>query len=485
MIYRCIQCHHRLGFRGDDDSVCGICGAIYPRIGEIEVFVSDPFHFLRSALKNLEENKKEVAARKAKLASAGGGGRSQEAFSLANDGYDGQLANLEVVERVMIPVKEYLSGRPRRQGLFNDFYLDESLWTSLNMLPYFYRDWDRLEEAQFLTRLFTDALNQFCENDRENVAILGCGACGLVHDLAEYFTTVCGVDFSIDTLLLAAELLAGAELDLHFNFPNDQIPISQRAVRLKGSGQKRNGVELIAANANNLPFASESVSCVISPYLLDIALGQSRIMSEIYRVLAPHGLWINFSMLSTRSSHLSVRSFDQLNNLDLPSFFRQAGFSLLISTMHRFKNIDLAALSEWAEAYLETPVFSVARKEMLQSGGRPDMFAEYFGRKSDSVWLLVPKISEYIALTQEKVFTDQGVEERQRIAVFHTGNSRPITNQNAILAGWLLRNINGTHTIKEILGRLHKEYGNVIREDDLIRLFSNLHRSELIEFPKM
>jgi hypothetical protein len=81
-----------------------------------------------------------------------------------------------------------------------------------------------------------------------------------------------------------------------------------------------------------------------------------------------------------------------------------------------------------------------------------------------------------------EVFTDQGVEERLRIAVFTANNSHPITNQNAALAEWLLRNIDGTHTIKEIFGWLHKEYGNVVREDDLIRLFSNLHRSEIIEF---
>lgn len=473
--YRCVRCHSPLVAQEGAGLSCPVCTADYPTVGGIKVLTLKPHRLIQAHVGRVPERRKELADQREKL-SARGEGDSPQGWARALQGYDGLLANLEVVEQALQPAREYLASHPARKGLLDDFLL-ESAWPSFHMLGYFYRDWGGTDEARFVTDLFTGAVQRHGGGERDRVAVLGCGACRLVHDLGELFPTVYGVDLAFDSLLLARALLEGGELNLTFNFPRPQLPIAQKVVRVQGPAQSQAGIELVTADVARLPFSSSSLRYVLSQYLLDIVPSPNKMISEIRRVLAPGGLWINFSNLSDDNSPPEVRSYDQVNNLDLPSFLRKSGFALREESMHRFTLLDLSSVSEWALTNTESPIFFVAQKDTLAPEPR-DLFAEYFARQGDGVWSLAPRLASPVSMIQERIFTASGIQEGKRIRF--SGGMRPLSNDMALLAEGLLRMIDGTRTLGEMFGGLKENYGNLIGEDDFLGLFSELSDIELI-----
>jgi SAM-dependent methyltransferase len=193
-------------------------------------------------------------------------------------------------------------------------------WSLDQLVPYFYRDWAGTKEANRLGMLFTHAIEDYCGDLRHSVAVLGAGACGLLHRISGFFTSSFGVDLSVPALLLARRLMEGEELYLHLNLPYGRFPRAQRQIRLAAPEKKAEGLTLIAADVNNLPFPSSSLSCVITQYIMDLVPDQARLASEVYRVLAPGGVWINYGI------PVSLTDFDAPNNLDLHWFFDRTGF---------------------------------------------------------------------------------------------------------------------------------------------------------------
>ncbi|HXO22178.1 MAG TPA: class I SAM-dependent methyltransferase [Thermoanaerobaculia bacterium] len=489
--YRCIQCNTDLAPRDNEPLVCAVCQASYPALAGIRLFLSNPDQALRSLAAGLAHEQQESTAGRARLAALTGASPSPAAVALAAGGYDRQLANLQVIERAILPVQEYLAKRPPPRSLFADFNLAGGGLASLGMLQYFWRDWSATDEARFLTRLFSGALQQL-EIRPESLVVVGCGACGLVRDLAESYPRaprvprIIGLDLAVDSLLLANALLDGAELELHFTFPRPQIPLSQKAVRLQGSAWRPAGIELVAANVNRLPFASASVPCVLTPYLLDIVPSPRTAVAEIRRVLAPGGVWINFSnpfnfYRLEGGGTPGAGSPDALDHLDLPAFLARSGFSLRDQAMHRFTLLDQSALSEWAPAMTQTPVFFVAERISLPDRQRPDPFGEHFAGRGDAIWRRTPRISTYLAVVEEKIFTGRGVEEVKRVAAYSFGNSRPLARESALVAEWLLRQLDGARTLREIFDRSRAEFGELVQADEFLRLFRDLQDAELVE----
>jgi SAM-dependent methyltransferase len=480
--YRCLRCNGDLELQKDDSLACSVCRAAYPSIEGIRVFSSNPTRFLQAHVNRVREKRRELSVSKEKLASFVDI-QSRDALSLAARGYDGQLANLEIIERTLAPVKEYLAARPGQRGLFDDFDLSGIGWPAFGMLSYFYRDWAPTEEGKFMSDLFVNAVERYCGDHRESAAVIGCGPCRLVYDVAELFPMVFGVDLSIDTLLLAKDLLDGAEMEFCFSFPRTQIPIHEKAVKLKGPAQRPDEIELVAANATKLPFASSSLSCVITPYLLEVLQNPDAAVSEIRRVLAPGGIWISFSSLRLLSNPPRA---DQLDDLDLQSFLRRSGFALLHQAMYRYTLTDMSPLSEWAPTLTDAPVFFVAEKNSSQDSERSDHLADYFAGKGELIWTTIPRIATSISLIQERVFSGSGVEERRRIAKAAasgiTGeNSRYVTNEGAMMAEGLLRSFDGTRTTQEILGLLRQKFGELLTANEFLKFLGDLYDSKTID----
>lgn len=477
--YRCVECDGGLLPAAGEMLACGVCRAEYPSLRGVDVLALDHRDLLESYVRGLGERRREVAGNKAKLAESAHEAYSGEALEVAHAGFDRQLANLGTVERALAPVEEYLAAHPRRPSLLGDFHIAERGWPSLTMLGYFYRDW--AAERQELTEIFSRAAGRHCDGG-DSAAVLGCGACRLLYDLAELFPTVFGVDLAVDSLLLAGALLDGAEVEVSFSFPRPEIPVSQHTVTLHGPAERRLGIRLVAADAGRLPFAAASLSCVLTPYLLDIVANPNAVMSEVRRALAPGGVWLNFSNLTEKSSPPAVRAFNQLNNLDLPSFLQRNGFTLLEQGMHRFAPVDLSGLSTWAVTQMESPLFFAARREALAFPEPRDLFAEHFagGGEGAEIWRRSPRIAAHVALLDERVFTGAAVEEHKRISVSSAAASRLISTQSAMVAEWLLRHVDGAQSLAAIFDQLRRQYGDAVSADDFIRLFRELHTAELI-----
>jgi SAM-dependent methyltransferase len=479
--YRCVECDGGLLPAAGEMLACGVCRAEYPSLRGVDVLALDHRDLLESYVRGLGDRRREVAGNQARLADSAHEAYSSEALAVARAGFDRQLANLGMVERALAPVEEYLAAHPRRPSLLGDFHLAERGWPSLTMLGYFYRDWGAAAERQELTEIFSRAAARHGDGG-DSAAVLGCGACRLVHDLAALFPTVFGVDLAVDSLLLAGALLDGAEMEVSFSFPRPEIPVSQHTVTLRGPAERRPGIRLVAGDAGRLPFAAASLSWVMTPYLLDIVANPKAVMSEVGRVLAPGGVWLNFSNLTERSSPPAVRAFHQLDNLDLPSFLHRNGFTLLEQGMHRFAPVDLSGLSAWAVTQVESPLFFAARREALPVPAPRDLFAEHFagGGADAEIWRRSPRIAAHVALLDERVFTGAAVEEHKRISVSSAAASRLISPQSAMVAEWLLRHLDGAQSLAAIFDQLRRQYGDAVGADDFLRLFRELHTAELI-----
>jgi SAM-dependent methyltransferase len=476
-LYRCSRCHGSLEGLASNGLGCAVCRADYPLLNGVRVLMPCRNH-LRQTVQLLAQVRQEVAQQQAKLATEVGRGHSPAARAAARDGYDRQLANLDLIERCMAPVKAYLAARPPRPGSLGELSFPDLGWPSFKMLGYFYRDWGHTAEARYLTSLFADAVEKHCAR-RESVAVLGCGACRLVYDLAELFATVLGIDVAIDSLMLAKALLDGEVMEINFNFPSDRIPLSQRSVRLSAAPPRGGTIELVNASVNRLPLATGSVSCVATQSLLDALPEPAAAVAEIRRVLAPGGTWLNFALLTERNSPPTVRAFDQLNNLDLPSSVEQAGFTLLEQAMHRHSPVDLSGLSPWARTETWSPVFFVARKSSSGISERRDYFGEYFAGKSDEVWSRVPRTASYVALIEEKAFSGEGMETRKRVAAFSADNSRQVTDETAVTVERLLRQLDGKATMKDLLTTLTTARPG-LPAVEFMDLFSELEASGIV-----
>jgi SAM-dependent methyltransferase len=468
--YRCLQCKCNISDRDDHDLICEVCDAVYPSVNGVHVFSLDAFELLRAQLTRFTQRRKEVEACRAKLADESVEGDQSEIL-LAN-GYDAQLANLRLIEELMKPVSQYLLTQSKR-SVFDQLQLSDAGWESYQTLYFVYQDWGRTREREFLKRLFIDAVQQYCADAKDSVAILGCGSCGLVYELAEFFPVVFGLDLSVDILLLGKILLEGAQVDLHFNFPHDQTPLTQSVVSLKGADRKRSGIQLVGADAKRLPFRSASLSCVVTSYLLDVVPSAHSLISEIARVLTPEGIWINFSNLPYRREGVCPKSYDARLSLDLASHLDAAGLTLLEMEKHQFK-LGMSDITDWAYVRYENPVFFVARRSPIEQDEQTSHFVEYFSGQGEGVWETVPRIATYVGLMHEKRVNGARVEERKRLALFSPNQSLPVTDEAAFLAGLMLNNIDEKHTTRDIFELLCSTSGQILEPREFLRFFSRL-----------
>ena len=142
-----------------------------------------------------------------------------------------------------------------------------------------------------------------------------------------------------------------------------------------------------------MPFASNSISCVVTQYLFDLMNDQAALAAEIHRVLVPDGLWINFGLPSCQSA------IDLATHLDLPSFLEWNGFGACEVGSHRSSQLDLTSMSELAGAITQTHVFFVARKSERERQSAATFFAEYFSGHEGPLLGKTPTLSDWFVFS--------------------------------------------------------------------------------------
>jgi hypothetical protein len=157
--------------------------------------------------------------------------------------------------------------------------------------------------------------------------VQGAGAGRLAYDLhaAGDAPLTVATDFNPLLLFVARELFAGRPIEL-YEFPIAPRGIEDAAVArtLTSPGPARTGLELVAADALQPPFADGAFDTVVTPWFVDI-IGEpfARVASRINLLLKPGGRWINFGSLTfSRAAHA-----DRVGLEEVLEILPQAGFA--------------------------------------------------------------------------------------------------------------------------------------------------------------
>ena len=130
----------------------------------------------------------------------------------------------------------------------------------------------------------------------------GAGAGRLAYDLhaAGDAPLTVATDFNPLLLFVAREIFAGRAVEL-YEYPIAPRRLEDCAVlrRLAAPAAARAGLELVAADALQPPFADGAFDTVITPWFIDI-IGEAlpRVAARINLLLKPGGRWINFGSLA-------------------------------------------------------------------------------------------------------------------------------------------------------------------------------------------
>jgi SAM-dependent methyltransferase len=476
-VYQCVLCDSFLKEDGSNNLMCPICRASYPTIEGIRILVFNPNTLLLLHEWQVAARSEDLKHRRKWTEKLNDESASSEVLLRLREDYEGRFANQELVKRCFSPVKQYLdSNSPEVSllGLLSSFHTG---WSFELMTPYFYKDWYGTEEAGFVTNLFLNAINDYCEDGegRKSVAVLGCGACGLLYEISQLFASAYGLDLSLLTLLLAQKTLKGEEFDLHLSLPNETFPKVQRRLRIAGAKEERSGIRLLAANMTDLPLAPSSISCIITQYMMNIATNHRLLAAEINRVLAPGGVWINFSTPG------SLNAYDKATHLDLPWFLKEFGFDLLNESMHRCSLLDFSAISDWRLKEEYSEMFFIARKIHPYSHKGRTRFAEYFSGKDKSILNNYPRLTDRfsISISDRSDFSIQAAKQNKVLEI-ETWNGYsllkgPVTDKTALFLERILRLLDGKHTTSKVVELLQRQYGSIANEKELVIFLKSLN----------
>jgi ubiquinone/menaquinone biosynthesis C-methylase UbiE len=294
----------------------------------------------------------------------------------------GKTGNLSLLDRCMQPVREYLYGRTRLPAVADLVATTVAhrapYWW---MLSYFYQDWGGTRDFDEVASLITNALLRL-RPDGEALAVLGAGAGGLVRRGAQEFDRTYGVDLSAPTLLLAHEVLAGQSLDVFLETADwAHVRLTSPVERL------HRNIELAVADVNWLPLAANSMSAVITQYLMDVLADPLHVASEIRRVLKPGGIWINFSVPFQPLHEPTALGRPDIS--EIAGLLHPLGLTVEESERRQFRWLNTDKISPLGHRYVNDVHYFAARKDaatiadQLAPGG-PKLDWEWIPRRAPS-----------------------------------------------------------------------------------------------------
>lgn len=478
-LYQCVLCDRMLSEDASQNLTCPTCGTFYPTLGGVRTLVMNPEGLLSLHARWLSSGAQDGQTLNNSPGFLEGVPVSPESLSILARSREGQAANRALAGEFYRPVYEYLAQSKAGEGLIGLLTSYPSGGLFSYYIPYFYRDWQGTEEARFVNGLFTEAIRKYC-GQRDRVAVLGCGACGLLYSVSEFFPQSFGVDLSVPALLVAQHLLQGGQIDLSINLPQDRFPKVQKVVSLNGAAEVRDGIHLMAANVNHLPFPSSSLSCVTTQYLIDAMSDQRMLAAEIHRVLADDGIWINFGI------PVGATAVDTTTHLDLPWFFDHLGFDVHEVSLQRYKHLDYSELTEWRTTVVHNNIFFVAKKNGSRSHPHDADFADYFAGQSRSILGRSPRLSREmrISVANRREFYAGGVAEKHDVHVHAMGSelfSREIPIEAAVFLDKFLQAMDGKQTVSAVTDSLGKAFGAAVKEREIVMALKSLRDAALIE----
>ena len=287
--------------------MCDACSSGYPIIGEIPWLFADPRQALaewRGRLGMLTEHlTAEAAAMRRAALPTDLLPATRKRLELVAAAHEDQISKLRVL---LAPLGlETGTALATHQGLGTRLPLQQGL---TNYYVNLHRDWawGGDENARALAEV--RAVLNGALSGLGRTLVQGAGAGRLAYDLhanGDSALTV-ATDFNPLLLFVAREMWAGRSVEL-YEFPIAPRRLEDQAVlrKLAAPSTPRPGLELVAADALQPPFADGVFDTVVTPWFVDI-IGEpfARVAARINLLLKPGGRWINTGSLAySRTSH--------------------------------------------------------------------------------------------------------------------------------------------------------------------------------------
>ena len=457
--YRCIYCMAALYNKDSAELCCQGCGRRFPLISNIPILTLRPRELLMVHLQEFCQAQEALQKKQSLFSPSAGMNMDARIAAGSARMIHGLTQNLGLIERFMKPIQEYLSGSGPSSSSLLDWALGQSVGSVPQiMLPFFYQDWVRTRDFEKAEALITGALREYCP-DNETVAILGSGACGIVHASAAHFQVVYGLDLSLPTLLLAQAVLAGHAIEVH-------VPqAGWQGVRVPPPKPAKNEIRLLAADVSTLPFAEGSLAAVVTQYLMDIVGDPLGIASEIQRVLKPDGIWVNFSAPFKLPG--DPPEFPHPEPSELAALFGPRGLQMIKAERRRFTLLNLDPIYAGGHRNAQEVHFFVARK-YSPGIATPKRF-QIWDKPDPSWWQLIPEIipGREVQFIQKRLFGPSGPEERTEIGLNAVTFS--VSSEHIAFAQALFSHIDGKHKLRDILDSLISQ-GIAMSEDQFREL---------------
>lgn len=442
----CVVCNGDLTMGGHDLVVCIQCKNTYPVVDGIPVFMRRGSAVLEAYIQELRserERASNIAAQLGPLMT----NKGHELFQRAERMISGISHNVELMAKHCRPIREYT----RRVEVIDDLPAWASIQTGFpyrEMLPYFFQDWYGTREFERVKEAFVGAVGASC-SERKTMTVLGAGACGLFFTLADHFNQSFAVDLSLPTLLAAKHLIYGEPVSVRLE-QTDWRKVDLAPPTTPGDKD----MTFMVANVMTLPFRDESMSVVVTQYLMDIVGNSNWLMEEIWRVLSPQGVWINFSQpFRAPNDPLALR---KRKLLEVAPVLTAIGFETKTLESRRFKLLNVEEIWTGGDRRDQEVHFLVAQK----SGSPRELQPCGANRRlvGDAVlWDRVPKVvtEREVALVQRRRFSLEGLVEEWEISV--AGRRVPVSEQSGSLFAKLLSHIDGTRSVRELWKVLHAD----------------------------
>ncbi len=295
--------------------ICGACSSGYPVIGEIPWLFPDPRQALaewRGRLGLLTQFlASEAAAMRSGAENASGAATRRRLLHVAA-AYEDQIRRLQAL-LAPLGLGESAIAEATHRGIGTRLPLEQGL---TNYYVNLHRDWAWGEEENSAGLAEIVQVLGGHASGLGRTLVHGAGAGRLAYDLhgAGDAPLTVATDFNPLLLFVAREMFAGRSLELH-EFPIAPRGVEDHAVlrRLVSPGPARAGLELVAADALQAPFADGSFDTVVTPWFIDI-VGEpfTRVAARVNLLLKPGGRWINSGSLAfSRATHADRIGLDE------------------------------------------------------------------------------------------------------------------------------------------------------------------------------
>ncbi|MEO8062913.1 MAG: methyltransferase domain-containing protein [Pseudomonadota bacterium] len=304
--------------------MCGACSSGFPVIGEIPWLFADPRQALGEWRGRLTLLTQHLASEAAAMRAARGSmlASTRRRLDHTAAAYEDQIARLRTL---LAPLGLEQAGiaEATHRGLGTQLPIQQGL---SNYYVNLHRDWAWGDEENTASLAEIAALLGGSVKGLGTTLVQGAGACRLAYDLhaAGDAPLTVATDFNPLLLFAARELFAGRGVEL-YEFPIAPRRIEDHAVlrRLVAPAPGRAGLELVAADALQPPFADGAFDTVVTPWFVDI-IGEpfARVAARINLLLKPGGRWINFGSLAfSRAAHADRFGLEEVLESMAPAGF--------------------------------------------------------------------------------------------------------------------------------------------------------------------